>query len=465
MKERARASTSVRSDIAEGGGPLLGLSRKAALRRTAIAFLLLSAFARLVAFGRETSIAYLFGVASDTDAYVAATALPELVAGVLLSGVLGYVVIPEFYRRKADDPEDAAGLLQAATWQVLLYSGALTLLAIVAAGPLVTVFAPGLDASQYDNAVSMLRVASPAIIFYGLAGVFSAVLNTDERFLPIPLSLIAGNAIGIGVLIACSTFGIVAAAMGYVISAIGLAVYQGAALHRRGGLKLGRPVWRGPLVSGLVKGAAIAILVISAPFVRNFFERVLASTASTGDLAALGFATRLILTVGTIVAVSVGTVVFPNIARHAAAGEHDRFLETIRRAMTLVIALSIPVSVVFALAPEVVVGILFEHGEFTESDTATTGAIVRAFSLGIVAICVSEILLRALFALGAQRRAFVAVYITLALNLALDVWLLEVLGVEGLGIGASIALWANAVLLGVILAKALREGPEPEPAP
>ena len=432
-------------------------------QRTAIVFLLLSALARAIAFGRETSIAYLFGAGSDTDAYVAATALPELVAGVLLSGVLSYVVIPEFFRRRADDDaEGAATLLRAAIWQVLLYSTALALLAILFAGPLISTFTPGLDASQHDSAVSMLRVASPAIVFYGLAGIFGAVLNTERRFLPIPLSLIVGNTIGIVVLVACSGVGIVAAALGYVISAVALATYQAAALHRRGGLSIGRPIWRGPTVAGLVTGGAVAILVISAPFIRNFFERALASTAEVGDLAALGFATRLILTAGTIVAVSIGTVVFPSIAEQAVSGQRDRFAHTLRRAIVLVVAISAPISIAFAVAPGFFVGILFEHGEFTSSDADTTSAIVQTFSIGLVAICINEILLRALFALRAQRRAFVAVYVNLALNFALDVWLLDAVGVEGLGIGAAIALWANALALSAILTRALRaQSPEP----
>jgi putative peptidoglycan lipid II flippase len=436
------------------------------LRWTAGAVLAVYAVARLVAFGRETTIAYLFGATRDTDAYVAATALPELVAGVLLSGVLGYSIIPELLRREAgDDKEAAARLLHAALWQVLLVTGSLALLAIALAGPVTSIVAPGLDSHEHDRAVLMLRIASPAMVLYGLTGLAGAVLNTRKRFVPVPLSLAIGNTIGIGVLVAFSSVGIVAAALGYVAAAAAFAILQGALVLRDGGAPIGRPAWRGPEVATLVRAGLVAIVITSAPFIRNFFERVLASTAGAGDLAALGFATRLILVVGSVVAVSVGTVVFPTMAEQAIADRRAALASTLWRALALVVAVSLPLSVAMVAAPSPIVRLLFEHGEFSAADTAVTSTILRAFGFGVVALCINEILLRALFALRAHRPALTATLASLALNLALDVWLLGTVGVEGLGIGASVALWVNAAILAAVLARAWRLPAAAEAAP
>jgi putative peptidoglycan lipid II flippase len=229
--------------------------------------------------------------------------------------------------------------------------------------------------------------------------------------------------------------------------------FQWISLLRSGAIEIGAPTWGGPDVGTFLKGGLIAILVISAPFVRGFLERVLASTADPGDLASLGFATRLILALGAVVAVSVGTVAFPTLAGHELAGERARFSRTLRRSLILVTAISLPASVLVIAAPSAIVGGLFEYGQFSSDDTAVTAVIVRAFAPALVAICLIEILLRALFAIGAQQRALIAVYATLALNLALDLWLLHAVGVEGLGIGASIALWLNVGILALILGR------------
>jgi putative peptidoglycan lipid II flippase len=437
-------------------------ARDRGLRRTAVAFLVVYGLARLVAFGRETAIAYLFGVTPDTDAYVAATALPELVAGVLLSGVLGYTIIPEFLRRRAaDDPEAATRLLQSALWQTLLVTLGLALAVIALAGPIISLVGPGLGPEEHDRAALMLRLASPAMVLYGLTGVAGAVLNTRNSFLPVPLSFLIGNAVGIAILLAFSSVGIVAAALGYVASAAAFAAIQWALVQRVAPLRLGKPAFRGPEVSAIVRGGLVAIAVTSAPFVRVFFERILGSTASPGDLAELGFVARLVLVVGALVAVSVGTVIFPTMSEQAIRGDRAALARTLRRGVAFVAALSLPFSVAMVAAPDAIVRALFQHGEFSASATTVTSAILRAFAFGLVAICVSEVLLRALFALGAHRRALIVTAASLALNLALDVWLLGELGVEGLGVGASVALWVNAGLLALICAGAIRAGPGP----
>jgi putative peptidoglycan lipid II flippase len=428
------------------------------LRRTAVAFLVLYALARLLAFGRESVIAYLFGASRDTDSYVAATALPELVAGILLSGVIGYAIIPELLRRNSSgDEAGGSRFLQAAMWQVLVITGALALVTLAFADPITSLVAPGLDHHEHANAVLMLRLASPAIVFYGFTGLAAAVLNARQRFLAIPLSFLVGNLAGVAVLIALSTFGIVAAAVGYVASAAVFAVVQGWPARRVTQLPLLRPVWRGAELSALVSAGLAAIVVTSAPFLRGFVERILASTASHGDLAALGFATRVILVVGALIAISVGTVSFPTMAEHAIAENRPDLIQTVRRAAAIVVALSLPFALALAAAPSLTVRLLFQHGAFDRADTAVTSGVLRAFAFGLVAICLNEILLRALFALRAHRRALVAVLVNLVLNIGLDIWLLHATGVKGLGIGASIGVWLNAAALGIIFVRAVHD--------
>jgi putative peptidoglycan lipid II flippase len=436
------------------------LPSSGSLGRTAGAFIVLYALARLVAFGRESTIAYTFGAGRRTDAYVAATTVPELVAGILLSGVIGYAIIPDYVRRRSSgDDAGATRFLQGAMWHVLVATGALAIALIVLAGPVISLVAPGLHGHARSDAILLQRIASPAIVLYGFTGLAGAVLNSRQSFLPVPISFLIGNLVGIGVLVAVSPAGIVAAAVAYLVSAAVFAAAQWWPAARVSSLPLLRPVWRGAEVSALVRAALPAVLIASALYLRAFVERVLASTASAGDLAALGFATRLLLVVGSLLAVSVGTVSFPTMAEQAIAEQRRRLAGTIRRALVLVGALSLPFVIAFLVAPTFIVRLLFQHGEFTAGNTEVTSSILQAYAIGLVAICLNEILVRALFALGAQRRALLVVVLSLAVNVALDLWLLDATGIEGLGIGASIALWLNAGLLALVLVKAIREPP------
>jgi putative peptidoglycan lipid II flippase len=440
---------------------LLGTAlQRGGLRRTAIAFVVIYGLARFLAFARESTVAYLFGATRDTDAYVAATTLPELAGGVLLSGVIGYTIIPDYVRRRqTGDEASAERFLQAAIWHVLVATGGLTLIAIVLAGPLTTLLAPGLEGDARADAILLLRVTSPAMVLYGVAGFAGAVLNSRHSFLAVPLSFLIGNAIGIAVLIAASPAGIIAAGLAYVGSAAVFAAAQWWPAHRVTKLALVRPVWRGAEVAAVLRAGLAAIGIVSALYLRGFVERVLASTADAGGLAALGFATRLLLVVGALLAISVGTVAFPTMAEQAVAVDRSQLVSTIRRAAAVVVGLSLPFAALFLAAPSLVVSLLFEHGEFNAGDTRVTASILQAYALGLVAICLSEILVRGLFAVGAHRRAVAAVGASLALNVGLDIWLLGTMGIAGLGVGASIALWVNAALLALVLIRAIRRPP------
>jgi putative peptidoglycan lipid II flippase len=153
-------------------------------------------------------------------------------------------------------------------------------------------------------------------------------------------------------------------------------------------------------------------------------------------------------------------VSFPTMTEHAIAEKREQLAATVRRALGLVVVLSVPFALAFMLAPSLIVSLLFEHGEFTTAGTHVTASILQTYSVGLVAICVNEILVRALFAVRAQRGALVAVLVSLGLNVGLDVWLLDATGIEGVGTGASISLWVNAGLLALVLRRAMarREG-------
>jgi putative peptidoglycan lipid II flippase len=345
-------------------------------------------------------------------------------------------------------------------WHVLVITGALTVAVVALAGPLTSVVSPGLEGHAHADAVLLLRLTSPAMALFGLSGFAAAVLNARQSFLAVPISFLVGNAVGIVVLVALTPAGIVAAALGYLVSALVYAGVQWWAAQRSTSLPLLRPVWGGAEVAVLVRAGLPAIVIASALYLRGFVERLLASTASAGDLAALGFATRLLLVVGALLAISVGTVSFPTMTEHAIAEKREQLAATVRRALGLVVVLSVPFALAFMLAPSLIVSLLFEHGEFTTAGTHVTASILQTYSVGLVAICVNEILVRALFAVRAQRGALVAVLVSLGLNVGLDVWLLDATGIEGVGTGASISLWVNAGLLALVLRRAMarREG-------
>jgi putative peptidoglycan lipid II flippase len=182
----------------------------------------------------------------------------------------------------------------------------------------------------------------------------------------------------------------------------------------------------------------------------------MASTRRPGDLAALGFASRLILFAGALIAIPIGTMIFPHLSRHAAARDRDALISTIRRTTGLVLAGSVPVAAAFVFFAGPIVGVAFERGAFGEHGRNVTAGVLAAYGFGLSAICVNEILVRALFALEQQRVVAILWTSALAVNIALNFPLIHLYGVSGLGVGASIGVWLNLLCMATWLAMVLR---------
>src|SRR5438128_871522 len=71
------------------------------------------------------------------------------------------------------------------------------------------------------SAIIILRIPSVSVLLYGLTGLASAILNAREKFLPVPLSIVAGNLASFALLVfASASIGIAAAGIAYLLAAL-----------------------------------------------------------------------------------------------------------------------------------------------------------------------------------------------------------------------------------------------------
>jgi len=419
-----------------------------------ILFALLLGASRLVGFVREAVIAYLFGATRATDSYVAATALPELLAGMLLGGLLGYAVIPAIVKlESADDLAGAARLLGASVVQVFLWSAVAAFIGMAFAGPLIHLISPGLQGRDRAQAELMLRITSPAVIFFAFGGLATAILNTRGRFLPSPIGMLAGNLAGIVVLLTSARLGIAVAAYGYLATAIVTAIVPWATVFSRLSLTI-RPTLWSPEARAVMAMGGVAALVTGAPYVRHLIERGMASTLRPGDLASLGFATRVVLFVAAAIAVPIGTVVFPKLAAHVVDTNPGEFGRIIRNSLVSSLLIAFAATMVLVPFSSEIVRLLFQHGAFQASGTLVTSAILRFYALGLIAMVANEILIRALFVMGRWLEVLAVLAFSLSVNVGVNIWLIRTLGVQGLALGASLGLSLSCLLLAALLKRA-----------
>ncbi|MDT3724563.1 lipid II flippase MurJ [Streptomyces sp. DSM 41972] len=426
------------------------------LARAALVTAVLSIAGSLLGLVRDQSLARLFGAGSDTDAFLVAWTVPEMAATLLIEDGLAIALIPAFSMALARRARGVAGdpvreLVRATLPRLCLAFAAVAALAAAGAPYLVAVLAPGLPDPRL--AVDCTRLTALSLLAFGLAGYCSAALRAHRRFLAPAAIYVAYNT---GIIATMFTFGgewgVRAAAAGVAVGGCLMVAVQLPSLWRQLASRTPAPAAAvdGPADQERpVRLALIAAVLLFALCRQSqvLVERFLASSLPAGAISHLNYAQK-VAQIPMTLSLMVCTVTFPVVARALADGDTARARARVRRDLLLAsCVVLLGVCVVVACAPQMI-GLLFQRGAFTASDTAATADVMRVYALGLLGQTLVGALVRCYFSAGRARWyplgvmgvGIVATSLTGAL--AVDRW-----GVAGIAAANAAGITVTAALL------------------
>jgi putative peptidoglycan lipid II flippase len=414
---------------------------------------------RVLGLVRNAVLAGYFGDSPQYEAYVAAIAVPDAVFQVLAGGVMGAAFIPVFARYLADgDEEDAWRLGSSAINLAALLTGAIALLLIVFARPVMSVVVSGRDAEFQELATGLVRIMLVSPVIFAVSGFATSILNTYQRFFWAALAPLMYN-VGIiaGTVLLHDRWGIYGVAIGVAAGACGHLLIQVPGLLQIRARY--RPVldWRNagvrevgklmlPRMFGL--GVAQANQLITTVFLASFLV--------AGSMAYLNYAWLVLMVPLGVFGMAVSTAVFPTLARQSAAGEDAEMGELFGLSLRMILYLTVPAAVGLIVIGEPIVRLLFERASFTPDVTRATALAVAVYALGLPGHSVVEIVDRAFYALHDTRTPVKAAALAVLLNVLLSAAV--VVGAlrgavpmerayAGLALANAIAAWVEAGLL------------------
>ena len=423
---------------------------------------------RVLGLGRDVAITAVFGASALASAFVTAFTLPNLFRRLLGEGALTAALVPTLQEEtKARGTGGAHALVnQVATW-TLLASGVITVtaMAVLAARGW---WAPRLEAAGWE-ADTVARwamgaglgvVLFPYLVTVCLAAVFSAALQIQGRFLepalnPVWLNLSILGLLGAGV---WSVAGDDAAARmhwlcaGVLLGGVLQMVVPALALRRLGW----RPRFAAERSAGVRQIARLMVPTLfgSAIYLINTtVSRLLGLSLDDAAATVLNLSTRLMeLPIG-VFALAVATVVFPQIAKHAAEGRMDQLAEDYGKGMRLILLVNVPAAFGLAVLAEPITRVLFERGAFTAQDTAVMAPVLAASALALPFLAFVSLTLRAFYALKDTATPVRVALVSFVVNVVASVALMRGLGATGLALASTIAVVVQAALLQVLLTR------------
>src|SRR5258706_11696737 len=145
--------------------------------------------------------------------------------------------------------------------------------------------------------------------------------------------------------------------------------------------------------------------------------------------------------------VALATVSLPALSRAAVAKDMPRLKTTLSATLRLVFFLTVPAALWLAVMARPVIALLYQHGRFHGFDTVQTANALVMYCVGLPAFAAVGVLTRTFYALGETRVPVQASFVSVALNLALNLLFIGPLSFLGLGhLGLALATSATSIV-------------------
>lgn len=420
---------------------------------------------RVLGLVREQAMAILFGAGFFTDAFNVAFRVPNLLRDLFAEGAMSSAFVPTFTRVLEEEGEAKAWAFGRQLMSTLLA----VLLAVctvgwLAAPWLVRAFAPGFSAvpGKLDLTVFLTRVMLPFLPLMALSAAAMGMLNSRSRF---AVPALAPALLNLGmVIVGVSLIPVCRAAHQPAILAMAIGVLVGGLLQfgvqlptlAREGFRFRLEVpRRHPGVERVAFLMLPATVGLAATQLNIFVSTIIASLLQQGSVSWLAYAFRLMqLPIG-VFGVALATVSLPALSQAAVAGDMKALKGTLSATLRLVFLLTVPAALWLASLARPVIALLYEHGRFGPHDTTMTAGALVMYCIGLPAFAAVGVLTRTFYALGNTRTPVQASFVSVALNLALNLALMRPLGHLGLALSTAVTSIVNMLQLGFYLRRRL----------
>jgi putative peptidoglycan lipid II flippase len=421
----------------------------------------IAAFVRLMINARQ------FGLSHEFDAFNVANNIPDMLFALISGGALAMAFIPvlsEVLTRQGR--AQAWDLFSRIANLAFLSTAGLAVLVAVLAWPLVRSqvgVAPGFGLEQQTLVVELMRLNLIATLIFSISGLVMAGLQANQHFLlpaMAPLFYNTGQIFGAVILAPAEGFvigGVTLPAFGLGIQGLVYGVIIGAVLHlgiQVPGLiryrfrwvpKIGLNTEPVKKVLRLVGPRLITMTMIQLIFI---VRDNLASRLDTGSVTSLTYGWMIMQVPETLIGTAIGIALLPTLSEMVAREDREAFQATLQRAMQVILAVTLPITVLLSFALQPLLAVAFDFGP---AGTDLLMWVTRGFLFGLAGQCLLEIAVRSFYARQDAITPMITAGINFVVYLVLGIVLFQEFGAPGISLADSLAFTSQAILLLVLL--------------
>jgi putative peptidoglycan lipid II flippase len=422
---------------------------------------------RVLGLFREMTKAAFLGTSALSDAFSVAFLIPNLFRRLFAEGSIAVAFIPTLKEHLLEDDREKTKEFVSCMITVLTFFVSLAVIAGIILCPLLIRFF-GLEidetplsgvTSVFDETVFLTRFMFPFLAFISIAALFQGMLNSAHVFAPSGLAPILLNLVTIAAAYLLSPFTknpARAMAIGILSGGFLEAAIQFPFVLKTGFRFAVTGICRAlknPGTRKVLRLIGPTIIGMAAYQLNDLVSTVLAGNAGEGVISSLQYSLRLQELMLGVFAVSIGTVLLPDLAEQAKLGRWDLYNKRLGGAMDIIAIISVPITFFFLAQGDTLIRFLFQTRSFDDVSVALTHSAFVYHMPGLFFIALNRILAPAFYAQSDTRSPVLAGILSFALNMILAVLLVGPMSGSGIALALTVGSTANTALLLVFLGR------------
>lgn len=412
-------------------------------------------FVKVFSFLQQALLARQLGTSLETDAFFIAQIVPMLAGGVLASALIMCLTRDFVLIKRLDEQPLGIIIIIGA-----LFFG-LTFLWATLGDPIVAFLGRGFNKETLDLSISLSEYMAIMIVLYSLAGAAQAYHNSRSVFL-LPASLNSlpylGGILallflvpsrGIHGLVYGLIFGLFVQTLGLLIPIFSLG-FSASRIIKNIKWFMSHRFFR---FSKSLFFIGTSLFISQLYFATN---RSVSSSLGPGWVAIFGFSGSAFSLPLQLIITSAAIAFLPNISTMVAQNRQIELTQKMGRLIMTVIAIFVPVSIIFYLGSDCIISILFKGNRFDATAAHLAAKVLRGYSFGMLGFALKDIIAMILLSLGREKWAAYVGLACVAGGVMFNLMFLRIFGFIGIAGATALILSLNAAVLLIILSKNIK---------
>lgn len=432
---------------------------------------------RIMGLIREMTKASFLGTGLYADCFSVAFMIPNLFRRLFAENAISVAFIPTFkdYLAKGESDENKKStqeFLHATFTLVTFLTACVVVLGVLITPFIMPLFCKAPEAGSADYAAqleyyllersetaTLTRIMFPYLFLISIAAFFQGILNTCGIFAPSGFTPVMFNGIVIvsTYLLAPHTSNPARAmSLGVILGGTVQAVFQLPFVMKTGwkvGVTSIKKAFSNPGTRKVLSLIAPTIVGIAAYQLNDTVSTSLAKYVGPGIASSLQYSLRLQELILGIFAVSIGTVILPDLSGFANKKDWGEFNKMLLQAIKIMTLISIPITAYSLITGRELISLLYKKNQFDDNSVAMTLGVFRFHIAGLLFIALNRIMAPAFYAQKKPKLPTIAGLINFGSNIILVLILSKPMKGNGIALALSVASLFNTIFLFIFMKK------------